>query len=50
MNKLENREKLSNINKNYKDMNGKEVLIAGWIRNLRDSKKISLLKIVSFLG
>ena len=45
MNKLENREKLSNINKNYKDMNGKEVLIAGWIRNLRDSKKIAFIEL-----
>ena len=45
MNELEKREKLSNINKNYKNLDGKEVLVAGWIRNLRDSKKIAFIEL-----
>ena len=45
MNELEKREKLSNINKNCKDLDGKEVLVAGWIRNLRDSKKIAFIEL-----
>lgn len=45
MNELEKREKLSNINKNYKDLDGKEVIVAGWIRNLRDSKKIAFIEL-----
>ncbi len=45
MNKLSERVKLSDINKNYNCMNGKNVLIAGWIRNLRDSKKIAFIEL-----
>ncbi len=45
MNNLNERVKLSSINKNYKNMNGDKVFIAGWIRNLRDSKKIAFIEL-----
>ncbi len=42
---LKERVKLSNINKNYNNMNGENVIVAGWIRNLRDSKKIAFIEL-----
>lgn len=45
MSKFENREKLSNIFKNYNSFDSKEVLVSGWIRNLRDSKKIAFIEL-----
>ena len=42
---LKERVKLSNINKNYSNMNGENVIVAGWIRNLRDSKKIAFIEL-----
>lgn len=42
---LNDRIKLSNINKNYNNMNGENVIVAGWIRNLRDSKKIAFIEL-----
>lgn len=45
MGKFNDRKKLSEINNNYKDYDGKEVLVSGWIRNLRDSKKIAFIEL-----
>lgn len=45
MSKFENREKLSNIFRNYNSFDSKEVLVSGWIRNLRDSKKIAFIEL-----
>ena len=42
---LKERVKLSNINKNYNNMNGENVIVAGWIRNLRDSKIIAFIEL-----
>ena len=43
--KFEEREKLSDINNNYKNLDGKNVLVSGWVRNLRDSKKIAFIEL-----
>ena len=45
MSKFNERKKLSDINNNYKNLDGKEVLVSGWIRNLRDSKKIAFIEL-----
>lgn len=45
MSKFEDRKKLSDINKNYKNLDGKDVVVAGWVRNLRDSKKIAFIEL-----
>ena len=44
-NNFNNRVKLSNINNNFANMDGKQVEVAGWIRNLRDSKKIAFIEL-----
>ena len=43
--KFEEREKLSDINNNYKNLDGKNVLVSGCVRNLRDSKKIAFIEL-----
>ena len=45
MNKFSERIKLSNINNNYDNMDGQQVEVAGWIKNLRDSKKIAFIEL-----
>lgn len=45
MSKFSERIKLSEINNNFKDFDGKEVEVCGWIRNLRDSKKIAFIEL-----
>lgn len=45
MNNLNNRVKLSDISRNYKEYDGKEVIVSGWVRNLRDSKKIAFIEL-----
>ncbi len=42
---LKDRIKLSTISKNYNDYDQKEVIVSGWIRNLRDSKKIAFIEL-----
>ncbi|MBO5476675.1 MAG: asparagine--tRNA ligase [Clostridia bacterium] len=44
-NNFNDRVKLSNINNNFANMDGKQVEVAGWIRNLRDSKKIAFIEL-----
>ena len=45
MSKFSERIKLSEVNNNFKDFDGKEVEVCGWIRNLRDSKKIAFIEL-----
>ncbi len=45
MDKFKERTKLSVIANNYKDMDGKKVEVAGWVRNLRDSKSIAFIEL-----
>ena len=45
MKKFSERIKLSNINNNFENMDGQQVEVAGWIRNLRDSKKIAFIEL-----
>ena len=45
MNKFKERVKISFINDNYNEMDGKEIEIAGWVRNLRNSKKIAFIEL-----
>ncbi len=43
--KLENKISAKEIFESYKDIEGKEVLVCGWIRNLRSSKSISFIEL-----
>ena len=45
MSNLKERIKLSKINNNYNNMDGQNVLVAGWVRNLRDSKNIAFIEL-----
>ena len=45
MSKFNERIKLSEINNNFNNFDGKEVEVCGWIRNLRDSKKIAFIEL-----
>ena len=45
MSKFSERIKLSEINNNFNNFDGKEVEVCGWIRNLRDSKKIAFIEL-----
>ena len=45
MSKFSERIKLSEVNNNFKDFDGKEVEVCGWIRNLKDSKKIAFIEL-----
>ncbi len=45
MNKFKERVKISFIHDNYNEMDGKEIEIAGWVRNLRNSKKIAFIEL-----
>ena len=42
---LKNRVKLSKINEGYSKMDGRNVIVAGWIRNLRNSKNIAFIEL-----
>ena len=42
---LKDREKLSDINNGYNNMDGQNVTVAGWVRNLRDSKNIAFVEL-----
>ena len=45
MSNLKERVKLSKINNNYNNMDGQNVLVAGWVRNLRNSKNIAFIEL-----
>ncbi len=43
--KLENKTFVKEVYENFKDLDKKEILVCGWIRNLRSSKSISFIEL-----